>query len=100
MRAAPNSAFGWIASTPTPPPKTTSIECDTLALPGPTDTLMAWWNNFERAWPALGARYDKRFYRMWRYYLLSCAGFFRSRQGQLWQLILSKRERRGIYRPE
>jgi Cyclopropane fatty acid synthase and related methyltransferases len=28
------------------------------------------------------------FYRMWRYYLLGCAGYFRSGHGQLWQLLL------------
>ena len=61
-------------------------------------TLMAWWENFNRAWPQLEARYGPRFYRMWRYYLMCCAGFFRSRQGQLWQLVLSKRERPGAYR--
>jgi len=62
------------------------------------DTLMAWWENFELAWPFLEAKYGKRFYRMWRYYLLSCAGYFRSRQGQLWQLVLSKPERGSVYR--
>lgn len=61
-------------------------------------TLMAWWENFEQAWPSLEARYGKRFYRMWKYYLLCCAGFFRSRQGQLWQLVLSKTEREWVYR--
>ena len=61
-------------------------------------TLMAWWRNFEAAWPRLEDRYGPRFYRMWRYYLLSCAGFFRSRQGQLWQLVLSPRERAAAYR--
>jgi len=61
-------------------------------------TLMAWWERFERAWPALQARYSERFYRMWRYYLLSCAGFFRSRRGQLWQLVLSSRARQSQYR--
>ncbi len=61
-------------------------------------TLMAWWANFEAAWPQLRTRYDQRFYRMWKYYLLSCAGFFRSRQGQLWQLVLSKRQRSTTYR--
>jgi len=61
-------------------------------------TLIAWWNNFEQAWPRLQDKYGKRFYRMWKYYLLSCAGFFRSRQGQLWQLVLSKRVRSDIYR--
>ena len=61
-------------------------------------TLMAWWDNFNRAWPRLKARYDRRFYRMWKYYLLSCAGMFRARQGQLWQLVLSKRRGGRRYR--
>jgi cyclopropane-fatty-acyl-phospholipid synthase len=61
-------------------------------------TLMAWYANFEAAWPALRGRYDDRFRRMWHYYLLSCAGFFRSRQGQLWQLVLSRRGRPTPYR--
>jgi cyclopropane-fatty-acyl-phospholipid synthase len=61
-------------------------------------TLMAWWARFERAWPSLGARYDERFHRMFRYYLLSSAGFFRSRQGQLWQLVLAKRQASRPYR--
>jgi cyclopropane-fatty-acyl-phospholipid synthase len=61
-------------------------------------TLMSWNERFEAAWPELATRYDERFRRMWRYYLLSCAGFFRSRQGQLWQLVLSRRERREVYR--
>jgi len=61
-------------------------------------TLMAWWDNFEQAWPGLQEKYGERFYRMWKYYLMSCAGFFRSRQGQLWQLVLSKTERQQVYR--
>ncbi|MBU1626551.1 class I SAM-dependent methyltransferase, partial [bacterium] len=58
-------------------------------------TLMAWYANFEKSWPRFSAEYGKRFYRMWRYYLLSCAGAFRSRQNQLWQLVLSKDGIRG-----
>jgi cyclopropane-fatty-acyl-phospholipid synthase len=61
-------------------------------------TLMAWWDNFERAWPQLADKYGERFYRMWKYFLLSSAGFFRSGQGQLWQLVLSKRGRSQPYR--
>lgn len=61
-------------------------------------TLCAWWENFQRGWPVLAEKYSERFYRMWRYYLMSCAGFFRSRQGQLWQLVLSKRARSNVYR--
>ena len=56
-------------------------------------TLTAWWNNFNAAWTTLKAtgKYDERFYRMWRYYLLCCAAAFRTRaQGaELWQIVLS-----------
>lgn len=61
-------------------------------------TLMCWAERLEAAWPRLAARYDEGLRLMFRYYLLSCAGFFRSRQGQLWQLVLSRPERRGAYR--
>lgn len=54
-------------------------------------TLMAWDVNFEKSWQSLKEKYGDRFYRMWRYYLLSCAGVFRSRKMQLWQIILSKK---------
>ena len=55
-------------------------------------TLMAWDENFRAAWPELsrGGRFDERFYRLWRYYLLSCAGGFRARALNLWQLVLSR----------
>jgi cyclopropane-fatty-acyl-phospholipid synthase len=61
-------------------------------------TLMEWHARFEAAWPELKSRYSERFRRMWRYYLLTCAGFFRSRQGQLWQLVLAKPQRGDVYR--
>lgn len=61
-------------------------------------TLMAWWANFEAAWPRLQEKYGERFHRRWQYYLMCCAGLFRSRQGQLWQLVLSKRQCAGLYR--
>ena len=53
-------------------------------------TLLAWFENFERSWEELKTKYDERFYRMWKYYLLSCAGAFRARKNQLWQIVLSK----------
>jgi cyclopropane-fatty-acyl-phospholipid synthase len=61
-------------------------------------TLLAWWQRFDAAWPELRANYDDVFYRMWKYYLHASAGFFRSRQGQLWQIVLAKRSRPGVYR--
>ncbi|EGL55665.1 cyclopropane fatty acid synthase and related methyltransferase [Methylophaga aminisulfidivorans MP] len=61
-------------------------------------TLLAWWDRFEEAWPELSQKYSQRFYRMWKYYLMSCAGFFKSRQGQLWQIVLTKRDRLETYR--
>jgi cyclopropane-fatty-acyl-phospholipid synthase len=53
-------------------------------------TLMAWYENFKQAWPGLKHNYNERFYRMWEYYLLSCAGGFRSRSMQVWQIIMTK----------
>lgn len=53
-------------------------------------TLVAWNSNFQKVWPELSKRYDTRFKRMWEYYLLSCAGAFRARYNQLWQLVLTK----------
>lgn len=54
-------------------------------------TLLAWFSNFNRHWDELKAEYDERFYRMWKYYLLVCAGGFRARQMQLWQIVYSKK---------
>lgn len=61
-------------------------------------TLMRWYDNFERSWPKLAGQYDERFYRMWKYFLLSSAGSFRARKNQLWQLVLSPRGVEGKYR--
>jgi cyclopropane-fatty-acyl-phospholipid synthase len=58
-------------------------------------TLLAWHRNFEEAWPRFSDRYGERFYRMWRYYLLSCAGAFRARELQLWQIVFSKNPAEG-----
>jgi len=61
-------------------------------------TLMAWFDNFDKHWPELKSNYDDRFYRMWKYYLLSCAGSFRVRKNQLWQIVLSKKGVPGGYK--
>lgn len=60
-------------------------------------TLMAWFENFEQNWPQYQEQYGDRFYRMWKYYLLACAGSFRARKNQLWQIVLSKNGVPGGY---
>jgi cyclopropane-fatty-acyl-phospholipid synthase len=53
-------------------------------------TLMAWFSNFHKHWEKIKSKYDDRFYRMWKYYLHSCAGAFRARYNQVWQVLLSR----------
>ena len=52
-------------------------------------TLMCWLERFRAAWPELSDRYDETFRRMWEYYLQSCAGAFRARDIQLWQVVFT-----------
>lgn len=52
-------------------------------------TLMTWLRNFDGSWTELSNKYDDGFRRMWRYYLMTCAGSFRSQLLQLWQILLS-----------
>ena len=61
-------------------------------------TLMNWYRNFHNSWEKTGDGYDDRFYRMWKYYLLSCAGSFRARINQLWQIVLSPKGTLGSRR--
>ena len=61
-------------------------------------TTVAWWKNFDKAWPNFQKKYGQRFYRMFRYYLLSCAGLFRARDTQLWQIVLSPKGVLGGYK--
>lgn len=61
-------------------------------------TLMAWFNNFNSNWDNIKNKYSERFYRMWKYFLLSSAGAFRARnKNQLWQIVLSKNGVPGGY---
>lgn len=62
-------------------------------------TLMAWHENFEKEWPRLKKKYGGRFYRMWNYYLLFCAGIFQARRAHLWQIIFSPSGVKGGYEP-
>lgn len=64
-------------------------------------TLMEWNRRFQEAWPDLKEKYAKeyggRFKRMWEYYLLLCAGSFRCRRNQDWQIVLSPKGVPGGY---
>ena len=55
-------------------------------------TLLAWEENFRRAWSRFADRYGERFRRMWRFYLLSCAGAFRARSLQVFSILFSKED--------
>jgi cyclopropane-fatty-acyl-phospholipid synthase len=59
-------------------------------------TLDAWSERFDRNWDKIHAldpkRFDERFRRVWRTYLVACAEMFRSRYSQthLFQIVFSK----------
>ena len=61
-------------------------------------TLLAWHANVEAHREELLSRYGERFLRMWRFYLLSCAGAFRARYNNLFQVVLSPSGVPGGYR--
>jgi cyclopropane fatty-acyl-phospholipid synthase-like methyltransferase len=50
--------------------------------------LLAWRDNFQKAWPELSKTRDQRFHRMWCYYLSSVAAGFRSRNADVWQVLM------------
>jgi cyclopropane-fatty-acyl-phospholipid synthase len=60
-------------------------------------TLLAWYQRFDASWPLIRSHHNERFYRMWRYYLLACAGNFRARGIQLFQIVFSHRGVAGGY---
>nr|QBK91817.1 MAG: mycolic acid cyclopropane synthetase [Pithovirus LCPAC304] len=68
-------------------------------------TLLCWYQNFmdglgeinKKRTKAWKERLDETFVRMWRYYLLCSAGMFRSRDIQLYQVVLSKGGVEGGY---
>lgn len=59
-------------------------------------TLDEWARRFDAAWPAIHSmdptRFNERFRRIWRVYLVGCAEMFRSSNGQthLFQVLFSK----------
>lgn len=62
-------------------------------------TLMAWYARFQAAWPEIADNYSERFRRMFTYYLNACAGAFRARDIQLWQVVFSRGVEHGLRVP-
>ena len=61
-------------------------------------TLLEWFKNFDDRWHTLKQNYDERFYRMWKYYLLVCAGAFLARDSNTWQIVMSPNGTEQCYR--
>ncbi|MFH7826188.1 cyclopropane fatty acyl phospholipid synthase [Kluyvera chengduensis] len=59
-------------------------------------TLMAWHERFLECWPEIADNYSERFKRMFSYYLNACAGAFRARDIQLWQVMFSRGVEHGL----
>ncbi|PKH26537.1 cyclopropane-fatty-acyl-phospholipid synthase [Enterobacterales bacterium CwR94] len=62
-------------------------------------TLMAWHTRFHTVWPEIASHYSDRFRRMFSYYLHACAGAFRAREIQLWQVVFSRGKEGGLRVP-
>jgi cyclopropane-fatty-acyl-phospholipid synthase len=57
--------------------------------PSYVKTLRAWNANLQRAWPALSKKHDERTRRMFEFFFLTVAGFFRARDFQNWYIVMS-----------
>jgi cyclopropane-fatty-acyl-phospholipid synthase len=53
-------------------------------------TLRAWTDNLAANRDWIVGRYGERFYRMYVFYLLACAGAFAARIYQMWQIVFTK----------
>jgi cyclopropane-fatty-acyl-phospholipid synthase len=62
-------------------------------------TLMAWNEKFQSNRADIERNYGDRFCRMWEYYLLCCAGGFRSRRISVGQFVLSPKGVPGVWKP-
>ena len=61
-------------------------------------TILSWYSNIEEHGDRIKSKYGEKFFRMWRYYLLSVAGGFRARSMQVWQIVLSPKGHENGYR--
>jgi len=62
-------------------------------------TLMAWHERLQDAWDSLPGAEDRAARREWSYYLLACAGSFRARKNQLWQVLFTPHGVKGGLAP-
>ncbi|XWV26332.1 cyclopropane-fatty-acyl-phospholipid synthase [Tupanvirus soda lake] len=66
-------------------------------------TLMCWYDNFTKNFDKINEKreipFTNEFFRMWTYYLLACAGSFRARNIQLYQVVFSKESDNAYQRP-
>jgi len=60
-------------------------------------TLMSWYENFQKAKPAL--KLEPKFERMWDFFLLYSASGFRERKTQLWQFVMTKKSKQRYDAP-
>ena len=58
---------------------------------------MAQADRFESSWEGLLDCHSERFYRTLQYHPYQCAGSFRARRNQLWQIVLSPEGVDGRY---
>lgn len=62
-------------------------------------TLLEWDKRFRKNYKKLDQdKYDERFYRMWRYYLLICAGLFHAHSLYLYQVVYRRQRPAPTYR--
>jgi cyclopropane-fatty-acyl-phospholipid synthase len=57
--------------------------------PNYSRTLLEWYHNFNAAWPTLSHKYGERFYRLWKFYLLSMAPGFKTHAAPVWQIVMT-----------
>jgi cyclopropane-fatty-acyl-phospholipid synthase len=99
----PNSALPSLAQIANSSEKIFAIEDVQNLGPHYDKTLMHWYYNFSMNFNDVNMKRDvpltQEFYRMWTFYLLSCAGTFRARGLQLYQIVMTKERENTYERP-
>lgn len=53
-------------------------------------TMMEWHKNFKKNWKNIKNHYDKKFYRLWEFYLLCCPATALAKTHHLWQIVFAR----------